>query len=141
MMVRDFMTSDVATIDEQDNLLETTLTFRRTHFRHLPVLAENKLVGIVTEGDVRQLLPSMMERGGPDEYNRVLESTSVSKVMTRNPLTVNPQQPVTEAAHLLFTHHIGCLPVVEDGQLKGVITTTDMLRLLIYLTREQEAQT
>lgn len=141
MMVRDFMTSDVATIDEQDNLLETTLTFRRTHFRHLPVLAENKLVGIVTEGDVRQLLPSMMERGGPDEYNRVLESTSVSKVMTRNPLTVNPQQPVTEAARLLFTHHIGCLPVVEDGQLKGVITTTDMLRLLIYLTREQEAQT
>ncbi len=141
MMVRDFMTSDVATIDGQDNLLETTLTFRRTHFRHLPVLAENKLVGIVTEGDVRQLLPSMMERGGPDEYNRVLESTSVSKVMTRNPLTVNPQQPVTEAARLLFTHHIGCLPVVEDGQLKGVITTTDMLRLLIYLTREQEAQT
>ncbi len=139
MLVRDFMTSEVATIDEQDNLLETTLTFRRTHFRHLPVLAAGNLVGIVTESDVRQFLPSLMARGGPEEYNHILESTPVSKVMTRNPLTVRPDQPVTEAAQLLFTHHIGCLPVVEDGQLKGVITTTDMLRLLIYLTREQLA--
>jgi acetoin utilization protein AcuB len=140
VLVRDFMTADVATIDEKENLLDASLTFRRTHFRHLPVMADGKLVGILTEGDLRQFLPSMMLHGGADEYNRVLESTPISKVMTRNPLTVSSQQPVTEAAHLLFTHHIGCLPVVENGELKGVITTTDMLRLLIYLTREQQGQ-
>jgi acetoin utilization protein AcuB len=140
MLVRDFMTCDVTTIDEHDNLLDTTLAFRRTHFRHLPVLAADKLVGIVTEGDVRQFLPSLMSRAGAEEYNQILESTPVSKVMTRNPLTVGPQQPVAEAAHLLFTHHIGCLPVVEEGELKGVISTTDMLRLLIYLTRERPSQ-
>ena len=57
--------------------------------------------------------------------------------MTRNLITIEPGKSVYEAAHLLFEHRIGCLPVVEAGELKGIITTTDMLDLLLRLLREK----
>jgi len=137
MLVREFMTTEITSMQETDSLLDARMVFVRSSFRHLPVLRGKALVGVVTEHDVKQFAPSLMSGVKPDEYNRLLETTPVSRAMTREPLTVRPEQPIFEAAALLYDRSFGCLPVVENGELVGILTTTDMLRLLMRLIRDQ----
>lgn len=139
MLVRDYMTTEVTSLQESDTLLDATMIFVRSTLRHLPVLRGKQLVGVVTERDVKQFAPSILSGISPDEYNKLMESTPLSRVMTRDPATVTPGQPVFEAAKILTTRRIGCLPVVENGELKGILTTTDMLKLLTSLLEAQEA--
>ncbi len=136
MLVREFMTTEVTSLQETDTLLDATMILVRSSFRHLPVLRDKQLVGIVTERDVKQFAPHLLTRVSPEEYNKVMETTPISRVMTRDPLTVKPEQPVFDAASALYTRKVGCLPVVENGELVGVITTTDMLGLLVRLMKD-----
>jgi acetoin utilization protein AcuB len=137
MLVRDFMTTEVTSLQETDTLLDARMVFVRSSFRHLPVLRGRQVVGVVTEHDVRQYGPSLLGGVSPEEYNRLLETTPVTRAMTREPVTVRPDQPVYEAANLLYTRRFGCLPVVENGELLGIVSTTDMLRLLVHMIRDQ----
>jgi acetoin utilization protein AcuB len=130
MQVSEFMTTDVTTVQETDSLLDATMIFVRSTLRHLPVLREKKLVGVVTERDVKQFSPSILSGISPDEYNTLMETTPISRVMTRDPATVNPGQSMFEAVQILTTRRIGCLPVVDNGELMGILTNTDMLRQL-----------
>lgn len=138
MLVRDFMTSDVTTLQETDSLLDARMMFVRSSFRHVPVLRGRQLVGIVTEHDIRQHSPSLLTGGvNQDDYNRLLETTPVTRAMTKEPVTVLPNQPVYEAAQLLYSRRFGCLPVVENGELVGIVTTSDMLRLLVQIIQSR----
>ena len=137
MLVRDYMTTEVTSLQESDTLLDATMVFVRSTLRHLPILRGKILVGIVTERDVKQYAPSILSGISSEEYNRVMETTPLARVMTRDPLTMRPEQPVAEAAQLLTTKRIGCLPVVENGELMGIITTTDMMKLLVHLLESQ----
>lgn len=137
MLVRDIMTTDLTTLRDDEALLDATLVLARAGFRHIPILSGEQLVGIVTETDVKHYTPSILSGISPDEYNRLMEVTLLSKIMTRNPLTIEPGRTVYEAAQMLYDHRIGCLPVVEDGELKGIITRTDTLNLLLQLLREK----
>jgi acetoin utilization protein AcuB len=130
MLVREFMTTEVTTLQETDTLLDATMIFVRSTLRHLPVLRDKKLVGVVTERDVKQFAPSVLSGISPDEYNRLMESTPISRVMTRDPATARPDQTMFEAVKILTARRIGCLPVVENDELRGILTTTDMLKLL-----------
>ncbi len=137
MLVREFMTKEVTTLQETDSLLDARMIFVRSSFRHLPVLSGRKIVGIVTEHDIRQHSPSLLTGVNQEEYNRVLETTPVTRAMTREPVTVTPGQPVFEAAQLLYSRRFGCLPVVENGALVGIVTTSDMLRLLVQIIQSR----
>ena len=139
MLVREFMTKEVTSLQETDSLLDATMIFVRSTLRHLPILRDKDLVGVVTERDIKQFAPSILSGITADEYNRVMETTPLSHVMTRDPMTVKPDQPIAEAAKVLFTRRIGCLPVVEDGVLKGILTTTDMMKLLLRLLETEGA--
>jgi len=137
MLVRDFMTTDLTTLQETDALLEATLVFATSTFRHLPILREKKLVGVVTERDLKHYTPSVLSGIPPEEYNRLMETTPLSKIMTRDPATIAPDNSVFDAVQILYDRRIGCLPVVENGELRGIITTTDMLKLLVVLLKEK----
>lgn len=137
MLVRDFMTTEVVSLEETDTLLDASMIFLRKNYRHLPVLRGKTLVGVITEHDIKQFVPSLLNRMTPEEYNQALETTPVSRVMTRDPPSVAAGQPMFEAASILHTRHIGFLPVVENGELIGVLSTTDMLKLLMRLLAEQ----
>jgi CBS domain-containing protein len=139
MLVRDFMTTEVNSLQETDTLLDATMVFVSSTLRHLPVLRGKQLVGIVTERDVKQYAPSVLSGISPDAYNQVMETTPLSRIMTRDPLTVKPDQSAFEAAQILSAKRIGCLPVVENGELKGIITTTDMLKLLVRVLESRDA--
>ena len=137
MLVREFMTKEVTALQETDSLLDARMAFVRTSFRHLPVLRERELVGVVTEHDVKQFGPVLMGGSSSEQYNTLLQSTPVSRVMTRDPVTLRPDQSAYEAATTLYSRRIGCLPVVENGQLQGLVTTTDMLSLLVRMIQDQ----
>ncbi len=128
--VRDYMTPEPQTLDVENSLLDAVLLLRRAGMRHIPVLEHGRLVGILSDRDVARLAPSFLTPVSQDEYNRVFESTPVGKIMTRHLVTISPEAPLTEAVELLHTNRLGCLLVVENEQLVGIITVSDMLRAL-----------
>jgi acetoin utilization protein AcuB len=140
MLVREFMTTKVTCLQDTDTLLDASMLFLRSQFRHIPVVQGKQVVGIITERDVKQFVPTHLRRITPDEYNQLLETTPLSKVMTRDPITIMPDQSMFEAATILHNKRVGCLPVVENNELVGVISTTDMLRLLVRLLNEKGNQ-
>jgi acetoin utilization protein AcuB len=137
VLVSDFMTTEVTSLQESDTLLDAAMVFVRSPFRHLPVLRDMKVVGIISERDVKQFAPSLLSRTTAEEYNQIMETTPISRVMIKSPVTLRPDQPIFEAAHLLYSKRIGCMPVVENDELVGIITTTDLVGLLIRILSEK----
>lgn len=128
--VRDYMTPEPQTLDITSTLLDAVLLIRRAELRHIPILQDGRLVGILTDRDVGRVAPSILSPVSPQEYNRFFEDTPVGKVMTRNPLRISPEATLAEAVHLLYINKLGCLPVLDGEQLTGIITVSDMLRAL-----------
>ena len=139
MLVRDYMTTELVTVQESDTLLDATMFFVRSTFRHLPVVRGRQLVGIITERDVKKYAPSVLSGISAEDYNALMETTPISRVMTHDVLTVRPEQSVLEASKLLYAKRLGCLPVVQEGELVGIITTTDMLKVLAHILEESDA--
>jgi acetoin utilization protein AcuB len=137
MLVRDIMTTDLTTLREDEMMLDATLVLSHAGLRHIPIMSGDQLVGIVTSTDVKHYTPSILSGIPAEEYNRLMATTPLSKIMTRNPITIGPGQTIYEAAQLLYDRRIGCLPVMENGVLKGMVTTTDMLVVLLQLLREK----
>jgi len=127
------MTAPAERLSQDASLLDAALTFRRTGFRHLPVVDANRVVGIISDGDVQRLSPSLLGNVSQEEYNGILENTILKQIMTHDPVTVAPETQLREAAGILKNRKVGCLPVVQDGNLIGIITAIDMLSALLLL--------
>jgi len=128
--VRDYMTTEPETLEINHSLLDAVLLLRRANLRHIPILENGKLVGVLTDRDVGRFAPTMLLPLAPQDYNRVFENTSVEKVMTRNPVSTIPDAPLAEAVEMLYKNRLGCLPVLENDGVVGIITKADMLRAL-----------
>ncbi|MHB8655744.1 MAG: CBS domain-containing protein [Terriglobia bacterium] len=139
MLVREIMTTEVTTVQETETMFDAAMIFARSSLRHLPVLRDTNLVGVLTERDVKRFAPGLLSGVSSEQYNHLLESTPLSKVMTRNPMTLKPDQDVSDAANIFSTKRFGCLPVVEDGKLVGIVTTSDMLKLLAKIMNDLRA--
>lgn len=139
MTVREIMTSDVTTVQETEMLLDAAMIFARSSLRHLPVLRDSILVGVITERDVKRFAPGVLSGVSSGKYNEIMESTPLSRVMTRDPMTLKPGQDVADAAEIFSTKRFGCLPVVDDGKLVGIVTTTDMLKLMARIMKDKRA--
>jgi len=135
ILVRDIMTTDLTTLREDKTMLDANLIFARAGIQHLPIMSGQDLVGLVTDKDLKHYSPSILSGLPVEEYNRLMESTPLSKIMTRTLLTVEPDKTVLEAAQILADRRIGCLPVVEGSELKGIITTRDMVKVLLQLLK------
>jgi acetoin utilization protein AcuB len=139
MVVRDIMTTEVVSVEETDTLLDAAMIFARSTLRHLPVLKNKKVVGIITQRDLRSFAPGLLSGVTSEQYQKVMETTSIARVMARNIHTVRPEQPVVEAVDLLYSNRVGCLPVVENEELAGIVTTTDMLGLMVRMLKEKKS--
>ena len=128
--VRDYMTPNPESLDVNHSLLDAVLLLRRASLRHIPILENGSLVGVLTDRDVARFAPSILLPLPAEEYNLVFEETPVGKVMTRNPLSTTPDTPLAEAVDVLYRNRLGCLPVLQGTQLVGIITVTDLLRAL-----------
>jgi CBS domain-containing protein len=130
LLVRDFMTSPAASIEVDSRLLDAALAMRRSGFRHLPIVRGEKLVGIITDRDINRYAPSLLGNISQEEYNAIFENTPLERVMTKDPLFTTPETPIGKVVAVLHNRKLGCLPVVQSERLVGIITTTDLLRLL-----------
>jgi acetoin utilization protein AcuB len=136
MKVADRMVRDVITLEVDQTLREAIALFQKHHIRHVPVLEAGKLVGILTDRDVKRATPSPLAGDSIEEFNRVVDSSRIKQIMTRNPYCVTPATPLRDAVKLLHDRKNGSLPVVEGDRLVGLITTTDMLMDLYNLLPE-----
>jgi acetoin utilization protein AcuB len=132
MLVKDRMTCDPVVITTDVSLKEALEIVRSKPFRHLPVLDENgKLVGIVTEKSLVYASPTPTTTLSVFEVDYILSRTKVGQVIQGEVITVGLDLPVEEAARIMVDRRIGCLPVVEDGELVGIISDTDIFRAFV----------
>lgn len=132
MLVKDRMTSDPVTITTDTSLKDALELVRSKLFRHLPVLDEDGgLVGIVTERSLVYASPTPTTTLSIFEVDYILSRTRVGQVIQGSVITVGPDLPIEEAARVMIDHRIGCLPVVEDEKLVGIISDTDIFRVFV----------
>lgn len=132
MLVEDRMTSDPVTITTNTSLKDALELVRSKSFRHLPVLDEDGgLVGIVTEKSLVYASPTPTTTLSIFEVDYILSRTKVGQVIQGSVITVGPDLPIEEAARVMIDHRIGCLPVVEDEKLVGIISDTDIFRVFV----------
>ena len=131
MRVRDIMTISCITAPATMPVLEARQLMLEKRIRHLLVTDGPKLLGIVTDRDIRLNLPSPATSLSVWEINYLLARMTLSAVMTKNVVVVESGREATEAAQVMLDHKIGALPVVDRGHLVGIITETDLLRAYV----------
>lgn len=131
MRVEELMARQVETIGRNDNLRRAADVMTRERIRHLPVLEEGRLVGILTQRDVLEAGMSSALGYGEKARREFLVTIPVKEVMTDEVVTIGPQEDARRVAELMLEHQIGCVPVIEGTKLIGLITETDLLRLVV----------
>jgi acetoin utilization protein AcuB len=133
------MSVDPATVGPKDSLRNVIELLRRRDTRSVPVIENGRLIGIVTDRDVRQVAPAYPLFRDEDEIRRYTENLTVTAAMTADPMTIAPAAPLVEAAKVLETYRISSLPVVADEKLVGMLTVTDVLKAFIEQSEEMAA--
>lgn len=134
MLVRDWMTSYVHTATPDSSVSEVVQLMKEKNVKHLPIVSKGAVAGIVSDRRIKEYLPSKGTSLDIYELNYILAKTSIKDVMIKEVFTVHPDTPVEEACMLMFDKDIGCLPVVEQGKLVGIISDKDMFRVLVEIT-------
>lgn len=130
LTARDLMTSEPDTVTPESTLREALALMNVADDRQLPVLENGRLVGIITNRDIRLALDSPLVDKDSAIRMQILHEHLVAECMTPDPITVNPDTPIYEVAEILISHKFGGLPVVDGDNLVGIITITDLLRQL-----------
>jgi len=134
------MTVDPVAISPVTSFPESFRIMRERRIRHLPVVDEGgKLVGIVTQTDLLHASPSAATTLSVFEMSYLLANLHVREVMSSPPITVSEDAPLEEAARLMVEKKIGCLPVMRDGDLVGMITETDVFETFVEVLGGEEA--
>jgi acetoin utilization protein AcuB len=140
MLVKDRMTSDLIAITPVTSFPEGFRIMRERGIRHLPVVDDGgKLMGIVTQTDLLHASPSVATPLSVFEMSYLLANLHVREVMSSPPITVSEDAPLEEAARLMVERKIGCLPVMRDGDLVGMITETDIFETFVEVLGGDEA--
>ncbi len=137
--VASIMSTDLVTIKPEDNLESVRQLMAKRRIHHLPVVDKNgKLVGLVTLTNVLAATDSILR---DDESRLKPEDVTVDEIMVRDLATVDEHAGLRQAALFLEKHRIGCLPVVTDGKLRGIVTDSDFVAVAINLLERDEENT
>jgi CBS domain-containing protein len=130
MHVQEIMSKDIEVVDRNDTLLAVEERMAAKQLRHLPVLEQGDIVGIVTQRDLFKAAMSSAMGYGEKAQQAYLHSVRVKEVMVYPVVTVSPETSLAAAAEIMLNKGVGCLPVVDGAQLVGMVTKTDLLRCL-----------
>jgi acetoin utilization protein AcuB len=125
------MQTEVVTVTPDTSLAAAQRLMRAQHIRHLPVVSGKRLVGMVTDRDIRETAPSPATTLSRGEIAYQMDTTPVKTCMTRNVVWITPDMPMVQAAWILLDRKFGCLPVVEARTLIGVVTELDCLQAFL----------
>jgi acetoin utilization protein AcuB len=129
--VADWMSEGVLAVETFDSISIARQLMAKHRVNQLPVMDHEKLVGIVTDRDIRDAYPTSMMINLGEEIDRFADSVTVEEVMSHNVMFVNPETALATAVGLLRQHRIGSLPVMRNGKLVGIITRSDILDFVL----------
>ena len=138
MLVGERMKRPVITIKPEMPIIEALDMMHKEHIRRAPVVKDGKLIGIISEKDLLNASPSSATSLSVWEMNYLLSKIQVKDIMTRNVLTVAEDTTLEEAARIMSDNKIGCLPVLRDAAIVGIITETDLFRIFLELLGARE---
>jgi acetoin utilization protein AcuB len=127
MNVAKWMTKTVLAVKPKDTLKHAREVMSKHRLNQLPVVIDDKVVGIVTDRDIRDAYPSSMRLLRGKDVDEFADSYTVEEVMTYNVVTISPETSLREAAQRVRKQRFGALPVVDQGKLVGIITRSDLL--------------
>ena len=130
MRTKDIMTTNVVTVNEKTSLTDARRIMEAHRIRRLPVMNRGKLVGLVTKHKLLEVAPSPATSLSRWELNYLLDKLIVKEIMVKNPCTITPDTPVEEALRMGQEKGYGAFPVVEHGRLVGMVTESDIVRLM-----------
>jgi acetoin utilization protein AcuB len=128
MFIKLWMHQDVVTIEKETPIAQAKELLLQHDFRHLPVMEDEKLLGIITQSDIDKALPSAIDASLSPEERIIAAQAKVSSFMTANPVTANPLDPLENVALQMHRFKIGALPVLEEDRLVGIITENDIFQ-------------
>jgi acetoin utilization protein AcuB len=131
MLVQDVMGKPVVTVVPATTLPDAVRTMRDAGVRHLPVVDGDRLVGIVSDRDLKRAMASSATSLQAHELTYLLDRIRIAEIMTRTVVTIAPMFPVEDAARIMVRDRISALPVTEGGRLVGIVTETDVLMLFV----------
>ena len=129
LRVRDAMTREVVTVGPETGVGEAWGLCRERGIRHLPVVEGGRIVGIVSDRDLRDISPP---RDTQDQEN-ALGYARVREIMSADVVTAHPLDTIEHAARVIYDHGFNCLPVVADGEIAGILSSSDLVRTLVEL--------
>ena len=129
LLVRDSMTREVVAVAPETTAAEALALCRMNRIRHLPVLEGERLVGVISDRDLRAATPAL----GDSVRAEALDRIRVADEMAREVMTAHPEDPIEDAAMAMYERKFGCLPVVDGEDLVGMLTTSDVMRALVRL--------
>ncbi len=134
MIIERRMTKNPVTITPEASVVEASELMKKEKVHRLPVLDKDKnLIGVISEKDILFATPSPASSLSIHEMAYLLSKLTVRKLMTKNPVTINRTTTVEEAARLMVDQDLSCLPVVEEGKLVGIVSKSDMFKILLEL--------
>ena len=136
MKVKNWMTPDPRVIEQSEPVRTAVLELLTGHMRHIPVTDDGRLVGIVSDRDLKQALPSIKAGASSQRYQAFMNGTSVGQLMTRDPLTCTPETDVIDVVKQFQDRKVGALPVVDGDRLVGIVTQTDMMRAFLAVLED-----
>ncbi len=138
MLVREWMTKDPITLGPQSSIFQAWKLMKNRRIRHMPVMENGQIVGIVSDRDLRLVLPSPATALEAHELNYLLDKLTVSETMTKDVITTTPSASIANATRTLLRNRIGALPVLAGAILVGILTRADALEALSSVTAAGE---
>lgn len=134
MFVSDWMTIKVFTVSPDDSIAVAAKLVREKGIKHLPVVRFDKVVGILSDRDIKEYVPSKATSLDVYELHYLLLKTKVKEIVNTLVFTTTPDTPIEEAAMVMHDNNIGCLPVIKQNRLSGIISDRDIFRVLVDIT-------
>jgi acetoin utilization protein AcuB len=135
MLIKDWMTREPITINDDTSMIKAIHIMKQQRFRRLPVLHQGRLVGVITDRDLKEASPSKATTLDVHELYYLLGELQVKEIMTRNPVTVDMNDTVEHAAQVMLEQTISGMPVLDaHGELVGIITQSDIFRAFMHIT-------
>lgn len=134
MAVKDFMTSKVIYVSPDTTVAHASDKMKAQDLRRLPVIENDRLVGLVTEGTMADATPSKATSLSIYEMNYLLNKTKIRDIMIRDVITVSQDASLEDAIYIMMKHKVGVLPVVDNDQLYGIITDRDIFKAFLEVS-------
>jgi CBS domain-containing protein len=125
------MTKSVVTVNENDGLRKVVEKLKKHNIRHIPIVRSKEVVGIISRTDINRLTFGALFEGQEGADEAILDMLTIAQVMTSKPKTISSDTIIKDSAEIFVKEEFHALPVVDNGELKGIVTTTDILRYFL----------